>query len=55
LVPLYDDAVRRTRALNQWQLEQGRPNGNPTTQVHELTETIRELGMDSALRRIGEK
>lgn len=55
LAPLYGDAVRRAKALSQWQLEQGRPNGNPTTQVHELTETIRELGMGWALRRIGQK
>lgn len=41
LSPLYDQAANRARSLDNWQLEQGRSNANPSTGVYRLTEAIR--------------
>jgi hypothetical protein len=45
----YDDALRHANALADWQIQQGRPNGNPSTGVHNLTERIAELGKEGFL------
>ena len=44
LLPHYEDAVRRAMELAAWQQAQGRPRGNPSTDVHLLTERIRAYG-----------
>lgn len=46
----YDEAVRRARLLWQWQTEQGRLSGNPSTSVYLLTETMIELGKEGFLK-----
>lgn len=46
----YAAAVQRADALLEWQRQQGRPEGNPTTLVHRLTERIVSLGKDEFLR-----
>lgn len=48
----YEDAVARATALEQWQIESGRRNGNPITRVHRLTERIRALGREPTLQRL---
>jgi hypothetical protein len=45
----YADAIARASALVNWQEEQGRPDGNPSTAVHNLTERIAELGKERFL------
>lgn len=52
LYPHYEEAIARAIALDKWQREQGRPDENPSTGVHRLTERIRQLGRNPALRRI---
>lgn len=42
LLPLYDDAVDRARKLDDWQIEQGRAEGNPSTGVYRLMKRIAE-------------
>ncbi len=49
--PHYREAVERALALDNWQQEQGRPGGNPSTGVHRLTERIRELGREEQLKK----
>lgn len=49
--PHYGEAVRRATDLMVWQVQQGRPDGNPSTAVHKLTERIAELGKDRFLRQ----
>jgi len=50
--PHYEEAVGRAIALTEWQVQQGRPDGNPSTAVHNLTERIAELGRE---RFLGQK
>jgi RloB-like protein len=47
--PNYEQAVARATALFDWQVQQNRPVGNPSTAVHNLTERIAELGKDRFL------
>jgi hypothetical protein len=49
--PRYNDALDRASALANWQGQQGRPDGNPSTGVHNLTERIVELGREGFLRQ----
>jgi hypothetical protein len=49
--PHHQEAVDRAVALNQWQQEQGRPGGNPSTGVHRLTERITELSHEEQLKK----
>ena len=49
--PLYAEAVRRASELDRWQTEQGRPGGNPSTDVYKLTERIVELAREAFLRQ----
>lgn len=46
---LYQDAVRRAEAVENWQEQQQRPGGNPSTGVHKLTERIASLGKEAFL------
>lgn len=48
----YTEAVRRAKLLLEWQTQQGRENGNPSTSVHLLTETIVELGQENFLKAV---
>lgn len=50
--PLYEGAVQRAQALDQWQDNQGRAGGNPSTGVHRLTERIMELGREEQLKKL---
>jgi hypothetical protein len=50
--PHYEEAVARASALMEWQLQQERPDGNPSTAVHKLTERIAELGKERFLGHI---
>jgi len=47
--PHHQEAVTRANALMEWQERQGRPDGNPSTAVHKLTERIAELGRERFL------
>jgi hypothetical protein len=47
----YEIAVARAQTLMQWQAQQGRPAGNPSTAVHKLTQKIAELGKEAFLRQ----
>ena len=47
--PYYEEAVARASALMEWQVQQGRPDGNPSTAVHNLTGRIAELGRERFL------
>jgi hypothetical protein len=47
--PNYEQAVARATALFDWQVQQNRPVGIPSTAVHNLTERIAELGKDRFL------
>jgi hypothetical protein len=47
--PGYRDAVRRAQALEDWQDQQQRPGGNPSTGVHELTGRISNQGKEAFL------
>jgi hypothetical protein len=49
--PHHQEAVDRAVALDEWQQQQGRPGGNPSTGVHLLTERIRELGREEQLKK----
>ena len=49
--PHHQEAVGRAVALDDWQHNQGRPGGNPSTGVHRLTERIRELGREEQLKK----
>jgi hypothetical protein len=49
--PHHQEAVDRAVALDEWQEQQGRPGGNPSTGVHLLTERIRELGREEQLKK----
>ena len=51
--PHYEQAVTRAKALMEWQVRQGRPDGNPSTAVHKLTERIAELGKERFLGQKG--
>jgi hypothetical protein len=51
LAPGYVDAVRRAAMLEQRHSRAGVQGGNPSTDVHHLTERIRELGKDARLGR----
>lgn len=44
LMPRFSDASARARQLRTWQTEQGRPRGNPWTEVDALVETIAAIG-----------
>lgn len=52
LQPNYEEAVKPAQALMDWQSQQGRPEGNPSTMVHKLTERIAQLGREAFLREI---
>jgi len=45
----YEEAVTRANSLMEWQVQQGRPDGNPSTTVHKLTERIADLGRERFL------
>jgi hypothetical protein len=49
--PHHQEAVDRAIALDEWQRQQGRPGGNPSTGVHRLTERIMELSRDEQLKK----
>lgn len=49
--PHHQEAVGRAVALEEWQDQQGRPGGNPSTGVHLLTERIRELGREEQQKK----
>ena len=49
--PHHQEAVDRAVALDEWQREQGRPGGNPSTGVHQLTERIMELSREEQLKK----
>lgn len=48
----YEDAVSRAQRLELWQTERQNSGGNPSTKVHLLTETIRQLGKEFFLNSI---
>ena len=50
----YEEALKRAIALEKWQLEQKRPGGNPSTTVHKLTERIKALGREAAVKALRE-
>ena len=49
--PHYQEAVERALALDNWQQEQGRPGGNPSTDVYRLTTRIMQLGREEELKK----
>jgi len=49
--PRYAEAVARAIELEKWQEEQGRPGGNPSTDVYKLTGRIVGLGREAFLRQ----
>jgi len=49
--PRHREAVGRAVALDDWQQNQGRPGGNPSTGVHRLTERIMQLGREEQLKK----
>jgi len=48
----YEEAVARATALEKWQIECGRAGGNPSTDVHKLTERIRRLAADTVVSNL---
>jgi hypothetical protein len=44
LLPIYNDALRRSVELEQWHHTRGTEGGNPSTGVHRLTEEIMKEG-----------
>jgi hypothetical protein len=51
IFPYYREAVERALAVDNWQQDQGRPGGNPSTGVHRLTERIMEPGREEQLKK----
>jgi hypothetical protein len=45
----YAEAVERAQALEAWQNSRGNAGGNPSTNVHTLTERLRGLGKSALL------
>lgn len=49
--PHHHEAVDRAKALDEWQQEQDRAGGNPSTGVYRLTERIGELSREEQLNK----
>jgi hypothetical protein len=52
LYPRLDAALARAINLERWQKQSGRPNENPSTDVHKLVSMIRKLAQQSVISQL---